>query len=344
MGGLRAVPELFFRLSARTSAGGFGRTLGLALAADGGAVELRSLGDAESVVAIDAPAWLCDAEGIRPSGLVALFDEVSSYAGAAIWDPQCRPGVSVNLSAVLSDDADLKRVGPGSRLVVKSRKQRLGRTLGFIDVDVGVEAGGRTVRLLRGRHTKFMPGTGLRPEALSAPGPWRPWLLGAAHWYLGCMPVLAEARAPRGIGDVFPSPAPGEYLLSAAHANPLGAFHGGAAVILACDAADRLVAERGAGPRRRVRTISANLLAGIPLGAETRVRVDATADSAVGGECGARGLGVGSVVATISRLGSAAAAAGASGGQRGDSLAARAADGAGASAPSLAVECTVTYA
>lgn len=312
------IPELFFRLGARTSMGGFGRTLGLMLPADGGAVDLRKLSSDETVVSIETPGWLChEKSGVKPSGLIALFDEVSSYAGASVWDRQFRPGVSVNLSALLSNH-DLSRVGPGSRLVVTSRKQRLGRTLGFIDVDVSVEeAPGRLSRLLLGRHTKFLPGTGLRPEFLTMPGPWRSALLNAAHWYMDRMPVIRDASPPCTFDDVFAGSAeqPGEYRLSAAHANPLGAFHGGAAVILACEAADRLAASHsqqgGSGQRapcRRAQTISANLLAGIPLGRkESRVRVAA-----------AQGPGPDAVVATISRL--------------------------GVGAPTLAVECMVTYA
>ncbi|KAG8465552.1 hypothetical protein KFE25_002859 [Diacronema lutheri] len=316
----RATAELFWRLSARTHTGGFGRALGLTLPADGGAVELRKLGATETVVAVDAPAWLCDASGVSPAGVIAIFDEVSSYVGAALWDPRCRPGISVNLSAVMSDRA-AAAIGPGARLVVTSRKQRLGRTLGFIDVSVALEEAGRSELLLRGRHTKFMPGTGLRPELLSAPGPWRPLLLRAAHAYLDRMPVVPSARAPPScFADVFPSPTAGEYVLSAAHANPLGAFHGGAAVILAAHAADRHGAASGAdGRRRRVRTISANLLSGIALAGDVRVRVDA-----------ADGPGEDSVVATITRLDAVSAAK-------------RPAAAGGSGAP-FAVECTVTYA
>jgi acyl-coenzyme A thioesterase PaaI-like protein len=354
---MASVPRFFWRLSARSARGGFGRALELTLPSDGGSLDIRRLNADEAIIACSVPAWLCGSEAsggressLSAAGLVAIFDEISSYGAAALWDPLGRPGVSVSLSAVFANRE--APVPPGARLVVVSRPQRLGRTLCFFEVDVSVEeAGGRSELLLRGRHTKFMPGTGLRPEFLMRPA-FRPLTLAAGHAYLSTRPLMPPADPPlRALADVFPSPALGEYALSAMHANPLGVLHGGAAVILACSGAEQLERSSRGGRAgddddatglrapRRVRTLSANLLSGValPTIGEVRVRVDA-----------ARGPSADdSVITTVSKCAPPTRVG--VGGVSGSDLQAAPVDGGGAasgrlSKSVLAVECTLTYA
>lgn len=264
----RSRVELFWKASARTQAGWFGRTLGLVLQSDGGDLELRQLDADRCEVACRVPRWLCEGrsgEGpVSAAGLVALFDEASSFAGAALWDPLCRPGVSVHLSGVLSPRA--REVGHGSAISIVSRPQRIGRTIGFIEVDVRAEVDGSDASIMRGRHVKFFPGTGLRPEWLMRPQ-LQPFTLSAAHAYWATRPVLTDgaAHAPQSFDEVFrPVGEGGEaglVELSTAHANPLGALHGGASVLLASTAGRR---QLGLTPLP-VLAIQAHLISGLHL-------------------------------------------------------------------------------
>mmetsp|Transcript_14904 Transcript_14904/g.50245 ORF Transcript_14904/g.50245 Transcript_14904/m.50245 type:complete len:320 (-) Transcript_14904:102-1061(-) len=274
----RMAAELFWRFNARSRAGGFGRHLGLILPDDGGDVEVTRMERTTCAARVSVPAWLCDAHGVTAAGLVALFDEVSSFTGAVHWDTRCRPGVSVQLAGVATPA--IRAVGPGDRIEVVTRLQRMGRTLAFLEVDVFKAATGECV--MRGRHLKFMPGTGVRPEWIMAPA-LRGTSLAAMHWYVGRQPRVERGPAPAGFADVFRGSPDGGYDLSSEHANPLGLLHGGAAVMMGCHAAEVAMPPGKGGARRRVNSIAANILSGIALGKGAKVAVELDDMTAVDG-------------------------------------------------------------
>lgn len=256
----RRVAELFWKFSARSTAGGFGRRLGLLLPEDGGAVEIGGLSPSTCSATVTVPGWLCDegaGGGVTAAGLIALMDEVSSFTAAAVWDSRCRPGVSVQLSGLLTEhSAD---VGGGSRVEIVSRLQRQGRTLTFVEVRI---FSARKL-IMSGRHIKFMPGTGLRPEWLMAPTI-RGVTFPVAEWVCARRPLVPFTEA-YSFQEVF-GPSADEARVNSDHANPLGMLHGGASAILS---AQRAATVAG----RRVRGLTANYLNGVRLDKSTHLCV-----------------------------------------------------------------------
>ena len=102
---------------ANTRYGSFGSPLGLVLAQDGGELRLRRLTATSSEVTMPYPAWAARPDNALclPTAL-ALADEISTFAGFALWDPRHRPGVSIALSGELVGHThELPRVEPGEQ-------------------------------------------------------------------------------------------------------------------------------------------------------------------------------------------------------------------------------------
>ena len=98
------------------------------------------------------PRWLCNADGrICLAAALALFDEVSTFAGVVPWDRQWRPGATVQLSAQAYRPLD---VGAGQELVFKTRKVKMGKTLAYVDGNI---MGAEGHILAFARHIKFQP-------------------------------------------------------------------------------------------------------------------------------------------------------------------------------------------
>jgi len=105
---------------ANTRYGSFGSPLGLVLAQDCGERELRfrHLTATWSEVTVPYPAWAARPDNALclPTAL-ALADEISTFAGFALWDHRHRPGVSISLSGQLvGHRQQLPRVEPGEQL------------------------------------------------------------------------------------------------------------------------------------------------------------------------------------------------------------------------------------
>ena len=102
---------------ANTRYGSFGSPLGLVLAQDGGELRLRRLTATSSEVTMPYPAWAARPDNALclPTAL-ALADEISTFAGFALWDPRHRPGVSIALAGELVGRThELPRVEPGEQ-------------------------------------------------------------------------------------------------------------------------------------------------------------------------------------------------------------------------------------
>ena len=102
---------------ANTRYGSFGSPLGLVLPQDGGELRLRRLTATSSEVTMPYPAWAARPDNALclPTAL-ALADEISTFAGFALWDPRHRPGVSIALSGELVGHThELPRVEPGEQ-------------------------------------------------------------------------------------------------------------------------------------------------------------------------------------------------------------------------------------
>ena len=74
---------------ANTRYGSFGSPLGLVLPQDGGELRLRRLTATSSEVTMPYPAWAARPDNALclPTAL-ALADEISTFAGFALWDPR----------------------------------------------------------------------------------------------------------------------------------------------------------------------------------------------------------------------------------------------------------------
>ena len=103
---------------ANTRYGSFGSPLGLVVAQDGGELRFRRLTATSSEVTVPYPAWAARPDNVLclPTAL-ALADEISTFAGFALWDHRHRPGVSISLSGQLvGHRQQLPRVEPGEQL------------------------------------------------------------------------------------------------------------------------------------------------------------------------------------------------------------------------------------
>lgn len=121
-----------------TRHGSFGTPLGLVLARDGGELRFRRLAADSTVVTAPYPAWAARTDGALclPTTL-ALADEISTYAGFALWDERHRPGVSISLSGQLVGHKQvLPRVQPNEELTFLTRRVRSGATLGHAEIEV----------------------------------------------------------------------------------------------------------------------------------------------------------------------------------------------------------------
>jgi hypothetical protein len=111
---------------ANTRYGSFGSPLGLVLPQDGGELRLRRLTATSSEVTMPYPAWAARPDNALclPTAL-ALADEISTFAGFALWDPRHRPGVSIALSGELVGHThELPRVEPGEQLTFVTKQLR----------------------------------------------------------------------------------------------------------------------------------------------------------------------------------------------------------------------------
>lgn len=103
----------------------------------------------------DVPENLCvgGSSGNRylPCSVAAgIFDEFSTL-GMMTKDRTHRPGVSISLSTELVG----RRIGPGDKLILKSRSPRIGRSIGF--AEFWAEREGTKEVVVRGRHIKYLP-------------------------------------------------------------------------------------------------------------------------------------------------------------------------------------------
>jgi hypothetical protein len=120
---LRRRALVFWKYSARSKAGTFGRLLGLHPREDGGLLDIREITSDRSVIATVIRPWCCRSDGrLCLSAAVALFDEISTYGGTVVWDRSARPGVSIQLAARANSVLD---VGSGDTVVVTTHLQKL---------------------------------------------------------------------------------------------------------------------------------------------------------------------------------------------------------------------------
>lgn len=98
---LKSQISRWWRFSSRSGGGRFGSALGLQLSEDGGHLSIQQVNHKESTLVLRyLPDWFFkDENELHLGAVVAVFDEVSTYAGTTVWDKNGRPGVSVQLSA-----------------------------------------------------------------------------------------------------------------------------------------------------------------------------------------------------------------------------------------------------
>ena len=98
---LKSQISRWWKFSARSGGGRFGSALGLQLSEDGGHLSIQQINHMESTLVLRyLPDWFFkDENELHLGAVVAVFDEVSTYAGTTVWDNHGRPGVSVQLAA-----------------------------------------------------------------------------------------------------------------------------------------------------------------------------------------------------------------------------------------------------
>ena len=119
----------------------------------GGFTEVTSDGDL--LYEYTVPPRICaksayNAAGAMPiSALLALVDETTTWCGVAL-DRARRPGVSISLDAALTEQDRPPRAG--DKLVFRSRAQKVGKSIAFLECDIHDAANGRQVA--RAGHIK----------------------------------------------------------------------------------------------------------------------------------------------------------------------------------------------
>jgi len=235
----RRVAQAFWHFSNKSPHGWFGHHLGLTLPQLGGKVDIRHVDKERSVVACTVPKWLCNADGrLCLSSAVALFDEISTFAGVVPWDRDWRPGASVQLSAQAYRPLD---VGAGDQVIFESAPVKMGKTLAFVDTQIKDVNG---TLLAFARHIKFQP-MGLAFSLATMPL-LRPLSLTAFERYLSTLKehTLEQATCK---DRVFPverwtqdgAKSEGYVSCTSELGNPIGAMHGGAQVMMATQIARR---------------------------------------------------------------------------------------------------------
>eukprot|EP01134_Creolimax_fragrantissima_P002198 CFRG2198T1 len=195
------------------------------------------------------------------STVLALFDEVSTL-GLAIKDRQHRPGQSLGMEIMALPS--LKTVRPGDKVVVSTRASKIGKSVAFCDIELYREHGSEKTAILekeilaRGRQTKYLEmGSAFHLAT-------QPLLLSTTRWlaerYFKGNPYKRDEKNPscvakgggedvvgavwKGLGfsvdEEIQIPGPplldnvrtfqGVVDVSVANCNPLGNFHGGAAI------------------------------------------------------------------------------------------------------------------
>ncbi|EOD14153.1 hypothetical protein EMIHUDRAFT_212187 [Emiliania huxleyi CCMP1516] len=305
--GLRAVAETLWL--ATTRVGSFGTLLGLTLPLDGGGLRFRQLDKEQSVLSLPLPDWSVRADGtLCLATALALHDEISTYGGMAPWDARHRPGVSISLSGRLVGSA---LCDAGKALHFVTRPLKLGRTLGYLELEIWSGDGEPRDLLAVGRHCKALkfPGSSAALGSLLQLGGHPavyPLVQPIAYNWLASRPIappplqptrradlfppLAALSASGGVSSLLPDAAFScDYStpLSPALANMIGSLHGGAACILGEQAASTALRDSlGLAEAPPARAFAVQLLSALPCdGREARIA------AAVGSGGGATRLG-----------------------------------------------------
>ncbi len=276
---MRQAALLFFNFSRRSPFGSFGRYLDIAPVELGGTVEIQEIGPTKSVVTTRVPSWCVDSSGaLLLSGAIAQMDEISTYCGTLLWDRYLRPGLSLQLTA--RRIRSLSHVRAGDKLIFETRLQKIGKTIGFVDVvirDVNSEP------IIFGQHIKFMP---INPifKAVFHPYVRSSRTISLCHKLLNAtMPLPPLPRRVR-LEEMFPLSDPVllndntlRYAsnISVIHGNPIGSFHGGASVMLSHYTALQTL-EQINGRSQSPMSIKTTLLNAVPVATKAR---DVTIDT-----------------------------------------------------------------
>ena len=133
---LRSISEHLWLVTTRH--GTFGSLLGLRLQRDGGPLRFQRLDASTSEVSVPLPEWAARRDGTLCLGAaLALADEVSTYAGTALWDQRKRPGVTITISGQLVGRA---QVAPGEELTIVTRPLKSGKSLAHVEMAKAVKA------------------------------------------------------------------------------------------------------------------------------------------------------------------------------------------------------------
>jgi len=214
---------MFGKFVARAPKGRFGSSgMGFMSAEDGGGIRNNGAFDPDSV-RLRLPPWCLRRDGVPPlAALVALMDEASSYA-MALRDKRGRFGVSILLQGSL-----LRRRECPGEVVATTTVRKLGRTIGFADVEV--RCAETDAAIARGKHVKFLHvGNPLADNAATLAR--LPGFESLFDAYVSTLPLHAPTDAADvpelfGLRDNAAQVVP-------ALCNPWGSLHGGAACVLA---------------------------------------------------------------------------------------------------------------
>jgi len=216
--------RLFGRFVARAPLGSFGAA-GLGFM-EGGTVEALSVDE----VRVPLPPWC--RKGLAP--LVAVMDEASSLT-MALRDSRGRFGVSIVLEGhrVLSSSSSSSREKPTPEVVTATTVVRkLGRTIGFADVEVRCATTARVIA--RGRHIKFLQ--------VGNPVADNVKFVRSLPFVENLVDAYLASKKTHDVLDVEPFFRDGgDVAIVPELCNPWGSLHGGAACVLAERAANREV-------------------------------------------------------------------------------------------------------
>jgi hypothetical protein len=235
---------LFFDFARRSPFGTFHRILQLMPTHYGGNLELKEIKDDLSVVEASLPPW-CNDRISSLCGVLAMMDEISTYSGVVPWDQYNRPGVSLQMSARCLNPIEMKS---GDRVVFQTQLQKIGKTIGFVDV-LASDVHGRP--FLSMQHIKFM--STLPSFHLWFHPVFQNLTVPISHSLLPIVFTLPqnEPSIPSKVEDIYDLKQSTIDLntnkvhftttIEKNHGNPLGALHGGAAVVLSGLAASRTI-------------------------------------------------------------------------------------------------------
>lgn len=164
------------------------------------------------------------------SGLVALFDEVTTWAIVCV-DRDRRPGVSTWLYAERASNEIYNGIylGPGNTIDFVARVTKVGKVFGFTEVEAIDVDSGKVIAT--GRHVKYLPGSLIQSIMLGPLLPLSKLICDNFMQTYSTSEPLTSMDDLLEMKDLSQDYKFGKLCLGKFHNNPHGTFHGGSQAI-----------------------------------------------------------------------------------------------------------------